>query len=305
MKIIIDCRENSLIQNLNFLLDDNSIIKTENMDIGDIKIVDDNNSILVLFERKTVNDLASSILDGRYNEQSYRLNISNIHNHNIFYIIEGDMNSINKKCKINTKTLYSSLTTLSYYKGFSIFKTNNINETAIFILRIFEKIKKENKRESFYKNKSKTNDSNANDSNANDSNTDDSNTNDSNTDDSNTNDSNANNSNANNSNANDSNANDSNANDSNASEYTGVIKTIKKNNITRENISIIMLMQIPNISSKIATIIINKYKNIYNLLEELNKNNNCLDGLSYNTGIENKTRKISKTAIENLKKYLL
>ena len=47
-----------------------------------------------------------------------------------------------------------------------------------------------------------------------------------------------------------------------------------------------------------------KYKDIYTLLNELKKDNNCLDGLSYK--IDNdKIRKVNKTAIENLKKYLL
>jgi ERCC4-type nuclease len=39
----------------------------------------------VIIERKSLSDLAASIKDGRYKEQSYRLNGSHIHNHNIIY----------------------------------------------------------------------------------------------------------------------------------------------------------------------------------------------------------------------------
>ena len=41
-----------------------------------------------------------------------------------------------------------------------------------------------------------------------------------------------------------------------------LFKTRKKNNITPENINIIMLEQIPDISFKTANAIINKYKTI-------------------------------------------
>ena len=47
--------------------------------------------LIILIERKSLNDLESSIKDGRYSEQSIRLNSSEIHNHNIYYLIEGNI----------------------------------------------------------------------------------------------------------------------------------------------------------------------------------------------------------------------
>ena len=41
-----------------------------------------------LIERKSLNDLESSIKDGRYNEQSLRLDKYDLANHNIYYLIE-------------------------------------------------------------------------------------------------------------------------------------------------------------------------------------------------------------------------
>ena len=50
---------------------------------------------LLIIERKSLNDLASSIKDGRYAEQSFRLSNIEHHNHNIVYLIEGDRGTYN------------------------------------------------------------------------------------------------------------------------------------------------------------------------------------------------------------------
>ena len=62
-------------------------IKSESLPLGDIIFEKDKNEIIMI-ERKTWKDLAASIRDGRYNEQSFRLNECDIHNHNIIYLIE-------------------------------------------------------------------------------------------------------------------------------------------------------------------------------------------------------------------------
>ena len=90
MLIKIDNREKELIK-----LFENSILppevsySIETLNLGDIIIENEGNE-LVLFERKTLNDLASSIKDKRYIEQSMRLqHYKPFHNHNIIYLIEG------------------------------------------------------------------------------------------------------------------------------------------------------------------------------------------------------------------------
>ena len=80
--------------------------------------------------------------------------------------------------------------------------------------------------------------------------------------------------------------------------YLQNVKLSKKENITPENIDIIMLMQIPNISANISQSIITEYKSIQNLIFSLKNDENSLKNFKINE------RKISKTVIENIKLYL-
>ena len=91
MIIKVDTREQDLLQKINYLINciasfKNIIVKSETLPIGDIIICHDNEEKLII-ERKSITDLLSSIKDGRYEEQSYRLNGINHHNHNIIYLI--------------------------------------------------------------------------------------------------------------------------------------------------------------------------------------------------------------------------
>ena len=89
MRILVDFREDALFQNL---IKKDFTIEKANLEIGDIVFEDDDGQILLIIERKTVDDLLSSIKDGRYTEQSFRLNaLEQIHNHNIYYLIEGNI----------------------------------------------------------------------------------------------------------------------------------------------------------------------------------------------------------------------
>ena len=75
MLIKIDIRETALYEKCNNMVSNFANIKMvlEPLHIGDIIICDDDGVELVLIEGKTLNDLASSIKDGRYKEQKYRL----------------------------------------------------------------------------------------------------------------------------------------------------------------------------------------------------------------------------------------
>ena len=164
------------------------------MPLGDIIIYDDNDEKLVI-ERKCLNDLLASIKDGRYEEQSYRLNGLNHPNHNIYYLIEGDVNKANrfKDNNIEKLTLYSAMFSLNYYKGFSVYRSDNVNETAY---------------------------------------------------------------------------------------------------------------QIPGISSVTAIAIMDKFKTIPNLINEIHQNDNCLKDISYQNS-KGQSRKINKTSLANIVKFLL
>ena len=86
--------------------------------------------------------------------------------------------------------------------------------------------------------------------------------------------------------------------------YCQVVKKVKKDNITPNNIGGILLSQIPGISSVTSLVIMEKFGSLYELMKALEKDTNCLNNLTYKTK-GGKTRHISKTCIENIIKYLL
>src|SRR5210317_468338 len=152
MFIKIDYREDDLKTNMNLLFREHSHeIETENLALGDIILLNNDSEEKVVFERKSIYDLASSIKDGRYAEQSFRLNEYQQHNHNIIYIIEGDLERYNPtKGRMDKKTLYSAIITLNYFKGFSVMRTKNINETCELIINFADKLERDNKKTSYY-----------------------------------------------------------------------------------------------------------------------------------------------------------
>jgi ERCC4-type nuclease len=87
-------------------------------------------------------------------------------------------------------------------------------------------------------------------------------------------------------------------------DYVNVIKKVKKENITPDNIGEIMLCQIPGISSVTALAIMNKFNTFTELIKQVEANEECLKDLSY-TNSKGQTRKINKTSTANIVKYLL
>jgi len=144
MKLLVDSREPKEI--ISILSSRLKNIEMTNLDIGDFIIKNDNDEDIMIFERKKISDLIASIKDGRYNEQSFRLSQSNVNNHNIFYIIEGNvMDYCLKNKEPMQKTLFSSMLSLSYKKGFSLLHTSGMIETAEFLIRFIEKLETEAK----------------------------------------------------------------------------------------------------------------------------------------------------------------
>jgi ERCC4-type nuclease len=88
-----------------------------------------------------------------------------------------------------------------------------------------------------------------------------------------------------------------------SSDYCGVVKKVKKENITPENIGEIMLCQIPGISSTSAVAVMKEFKTVRNLLLKINENEACLKDISY-VNAKGQTRKINKTVIANIIKYV-
>ena len=278
MKIIVDTREQDLLLLVKTLIETIPSFKDleivcETLPIGDI-IISDGVEEKLIIERKSVNDLLSSIKDGRYKEQSYRLNGINHHNHNIVYLIEGDINKFNrfKDNRIEKLTLYSAIFSLNYYKGFSVIRTFNLDETAIFVCNSANKIRKEVEK-SYYSN-NKVLETSINKNITNEESLD---------------------------NAGEIESNDKESNDK---DYISVVKKVKKENITPDNISEIMLCQIPGISSVTAIAIMQKFKTIPELIINLEKDENCLKDIT-SINAKGQQRKINKTSAANIIKFLL
>lgn len=147
MKIIIDERETFLYSECCSLLEKSSYshisLLKEVLPLGDILIKDDQDIPLILIERKSINDLLASIKDGRYEEQSYRLiNSAEFPNsQSILYIIEGMFTYHQDK-----KTVLSAMTSLQFFKGFSVQRTCSILETAEYIIHMTDKIHRDLKK---------------------------------------------------------------------------------------------------------------------------------------------------------------
>jgi len=276
MIIKVDTREAALLQQINYQVTVIPVFKSikvisETLPIGDI-IINDETEDKIIIERKSVSDLLSSIKDGRYEEQSYRLNGLNHHNHNIVYLIEGDVNKVNRfkpDNPVEKLTLYSAMFSLNYYKGFSVFRSFSLDETANIVCNMAYKMGKDLSKKPYYENKlcveMSINQSGGDIKDETD---------------------------------------EPEQAEATEKDYVSVVKKVKKDNITPDNIGEIMLCQIPGISSVTALAVMEKYKNISNLIKEIEANNETMKDLSY-TNTKGQVRKINKTCIANIVKFLL
>lgn len=116
-------------------------VRVENLDIGDI-IFRKNEEIILLIERKTIEDLGSSILDGRHKEQKFRIMNSSIPNHRVLFLIEGKLENLSfGKIKINT--LLGAIQNTMFRDGLAVQRTLNLEETCLFIERFLDKYLKD------------------------------------------------------------------------------------------------------------------------------------------------------------------
>ena len=137
--IIIDNREHHIINIFNQY--NFTHFSTSNLDCGDIQFIS-NNKIIFIIERKTIDDLAKSIKDGRLREQKIRLNKYN--SHIILYLIEGTISHINdfnhyKISGLPYSTIISSQTNILVRDKMNIYRTSYILESVYFILSLFYK----------------------------------------------------------------------------------------------------------------------------------------------------------------------
>lgn len=267
MKIFIDEREHSLYEKCQLFMNQTPnphiVIIKQVLQLGDMIIKTDDDEIICIIERKTFSDLLSSIKDGRYEEQSYRLlHSSNTPPHSIIYLLEGIVSSI--RTPVEKKIIQSSITSMSLFKGFSIHRTSTIHETAEWLIHTTDKIHRnlEKGQRLYNKTQPYLHSVSSQDSSGNHT-----------------------------------------ENLIQEQNYCSVVKKTKKDNITENNIGEIILSQIPGISSITAIAIMNNFQSFPHFMREFNNDPSCIENLQITTN--NKTRKINKNCVENIKRFLL
>ena len=268
MLIRVDTRENALNDMIRLNLTGTThSTRSESLAVGDVILSSDDGKIdYIVFERKSLADLASSIRDGRYKEQSHRLQaIPGMHNHNVIYIVEGDLARYNERfSKISKKAIYSAMCSLNYYKGFSVARTMSIMETYELIHHYADKLSVSPAPYGRYHALNSAHDASHDDVASSEPNTHDA--------------------------------------DADTPSYCSVLKVkqVKCENITPQNIGEIMLCNIPGVSNKTAAAIVKKYPTLRVLIEALKENGDCLDDIRLET-----QRKLSKQCIQNIYNFLM
>ena len=247
MLIRVDTRENALNDMIRLNLTGTThSMRSESLAVGDVIVSsDDGKTDYIVFERKSLADLASSIRDGRYKEQSHRLQaIPGMHHHNVIYIVEGDLARYNERfSKISKKAIYSAMCSLNYYKGFSVVRTMSIMETYELIHHYADKLSVSPAPYGHYHALNSSRDASHDDAAA------------------------------------------STPCDADSPSYCSVLKVkqVKCENITPQNIGEIMLCNIPGVSNKTAAAIVKKYPTLRVLIEALKENGDCLDDIRLET----------------------
>ena len=127
MGLCIDYREKALIELLQCQKP-----TIASLPVGDITCSYDNGSAWVL-ERKSANDLAASIIDGRWTDQTSRMMTSGYSR--VFYLVEGDLSSTN----LPHETLLGACINAELRPGSHLIRTACVEETAIAIRLLIDK----------------------------------------------------------------------------------------------------------------------------------------------------------------------
>ena len=142
MELCVDYREFGIIEKLT-INKQNINYSTSNLLIGDFIIKETINAtkdeyIHYIIERKSINDLVSSITDGRFREQKQRLLDSIGTPEKIIYILEGNKN---KKFSLSQQIIDGAILNLLFKHKYRIIFTENQDDTLRNILLLYNKIK--------------------------------------------------------------------------------------------------------------------------------------------------------------------
>jgi ERCC4-type nuclease len=135
-EIHIDYREDALFKCLSNLLanDERVTLVQANLELGDVQIKHPAHLMTLIFERKTLADLAASIKDGRYKEQKYRI-LASSPPHHVTYMIEGSKNGAFPDDMYGlTTSVYQGVYMHTMYRdGVHVMFVENTMETAQWV----------------------------------------------------------------------------------------------------------------------------------------------------------------------------
>lgn len=279
MKLIVDERETGVYEKIQQLLVSHPEIQStvqivkEVLPLGDFILKNSEDHTIAIVERKSLTDLLASIKDSRYEEQSYRLLHSDEFSPSqVIYVIEGALNTL--RTPKERRLVYSVMTSLHFFKGFRPIRTSSQQETAELLVWMADKIERNIQKgvplcSGSNQNSKVTLPLRSEDKFGEPLN----------------------------------NTNEVNITQNIESSYCNVVKKVKKENVTQENIGEIMLCQVPGISAVTAVAVMKHFTSFYHLLESCKNDPKCLENMKYESG--GKMRKISKSSIASIYKFFL
>lgn len=141
-QILIDNRESKIVQSaFQVAFENNAEARCEiqQLDVGDIHILYESKMIVVI-ERKEINDLAASLSTGRYHEQKVRL--KNLTGCRVIYLIEGGLADIRSQKRLDGETLKGVIINTIVRDGIQVITTNTLEETIAFVKGIVHRLPK-------------------------------------------------------------------------------------------------------------------------------------------------------------------
>jgi ERCC4-type nuclease len=230
MVLYLDYRESRLLEECVKLKGEHPslVVETKNLEVGDMTFSH------YLVERKTWSDLEASIKDGRYHEQSFRLETAQANGFKIYYMLEGSL--LTYTGSLARDALLSAMFNMTK-KGFFVLQPANVEETARYLMRMVELSQVEKPVMTY--------------------------------------------------------------------EEASVIKK-KNSHVTRDNISLYMLSQIPSVSITTASLLMEKYGHVKGLILAMEKNPKEMEEFTYvqKDPTKTKPKKLNKNVVQNLNSFL-
>ena len=127
-ELVVDKRERHLLA-----LFGDGCVHADTLEIGDVSCTYPDGSCWVA-ERKSTQDMANSIKDGRWEEQKARLASSGLH---VFYILEGDFKGVHGLPYGALVGAYTNL--LLHSNVISVCRTRDISETKFVLTQLAQK----------------------------------------------------------------------------------------------------------------------------------------------------------------------